>query len=289
MKQNEAFCKIPKSLFQDVRYIGLSNDSKILYVFLLDRMSLSEKNGWRDKEGKTYIYFTQEEAKKLLNVGKDKCIRLYSELEAVGLIMRKKQGLGKPCIIYIKDFSCAEKKSREVVKRAPSEEGKTRSENLAREEANNNKINNINKNNTDLTTERGELREKIKKQIKYTYLELLFDRRSVDPIVEIMEEVMSRRDKEYLINGERKSGEDVASKLSQLNSSDVEYSIEVIKKASEVKNFRGYILSTLYNSKLRITRNANASTKRPRWSSYAARGDRFAYTTEGETESAWSL
>ncbi len=269
MKKNEAFCKIPKALFSDVRYIGLSNDSKILYVFLLDRRSLSEKNGWKDKEGKTYIYFTQEEAKKLLNVGKDKCIRLYSELEASGLIARKKQGLGKPALIYLTDFLCAEKESSECAKEAPPEEGEARGPELAKEEANNNNLNKNKKNNPDSITQRGEVRAKIKKQIDYPYLELMFGRVSVDAIVEIMEEVMTGQgDKAYTINGERKSGEEVANKLSTLVASDVEYTIEAMKKAPDVNNLRGYVISTLYNSKLRVTRSTAFCTKIPRFSDY---------------------
>ena len=56
------FLRIPKLLFKDKRFKGLSSDSKLLYALLLDRMSLSSKNGWFDNENRVYIYFTVNEA-----------------------------------------------------------------------------------------------------------------------------------------------------------------------------------------------------------------------------------
>ena len=69
---------------------------KMLYGILLDRMSLSAKNGWIDKNGRVYIIFTIDEAKMALNCAEQKAIKLLSELEKkAGLIERKRQGLGK--------------------------------------------------------------------------------------------------------------------------------------------------------------------------------------------------
>ena len=74
---------------------------------MLDRMSLSLRNGWLDDQGRVYIYFTLEDAIDLIGCGHNKMVRIFKELETIGLIERKKQGLGKPAIIYVKNFISA--------------------------------------------------------------------------------------------------------------------------------------------------------------------------------------
>lgn len=101
------FYRIPKILFVDKRFSNISSDAKILYGLLLDRMSLSLKNGWLDGENRVYIYFTVEEVMEALNIGREKCAKIFSELDTkkgCGLILRKMQGLGKPAIIYVMKF-----------------------------------------------------------------------------------------------------------------------------------------------------------------------------------------
>lgn len=99
--KNDSFYKLPKVLFSDDKYKDNSTDAKVLYSLLLDRNSLSVKNGWIDSYGRHYQYFTIKECKEKLNFGHDKIIRLFKELETNGLITRKRQGKGKPSIIYV--------------------------------------------------------------------------------------------------------------------------------------------------------------------------------------------
>lgn len=99
--KNNSFYKLPKVLFSDDRYKDLSTDAKLLYSLLLDRKSLSVKNGWINSYGRYYQYFTIRECKEKLNFGHDKIIKLFRELETNGLIIRKRQGKGKPSIIYV--------------------------------------------------------------------------------------------------------------------------------------------------------------------------------------------
>lgn len=101
------FYRIPKVLFTDRRYKSLSVEAKVLYSILLDRMSLSIKNGWLDENRRVYIYFTLESAIDFFGFGKDKAVRMFRELDqngGVGLIERRKQGQGKPARIYVKNF-----------------------------------------------------------------------------------------------------------------------------------------------------------------------------------------
>ena len=98
------FYRIPKVLFTDAHYSTLSMEAKVLYGLMLDRMSLSVKNTWLDSCGRVYIFFTLEDVISMLNTGHNKAVRLFKELEDIGLIERKKQGQGKPTVIYVKNF-----------------------------------------------------------------------------------------------------------------------------------------------------------------------------------------
>lgn len=104
-----AFYRIPKVLFTDDRFRVLSAEAKTLYGILLDRVTLSAKNGWIDQQGRVYIIYTIEEIMADMNCGNKKAIQLLSDLEKkVGLIERKRQGLGKPNLIYVKNFISVE-------------------------------------------------------------------------------------------------------------------------------------------------------------------------------------
>ena len=103
-----SFFRIPRVLIQDSRFKQVSTDAKLLYGLMLDRMSLSMKNGWLDEENRVYIIYTLENIMEDLNCGKDKGVKILAELDTVkgiGLIERKKRGLGKPSIIFVKNFA----------------------------------------------------------------------------------------------------------------------------------------------------------------------------------------
>ena len=97
------FAIIPKCLFSEPEFKKLSYGARLLYALLLDRMSLSQKNGWVDKDNRNYIYFTVENVMDTLNVSKTKSISLFKELEETGLIYKENQGLCKPARIYVMD------------------------------------------------------------------------------------------------------------------------------------------------------------------------------------------
>ena len=100
-----AFYRIPKALFTDPAFRSISTGAKVLYGLLLDRMSLSARNDWLDEQGRVYIVFTVEEIMESLACGNKKAVGLLRELEVgAGLIERRRQGLGKPNLIYVKNF-----------------------------------------------------------------------------------------------------------------------------------------------------------------------------------------
>lgn len=101
-----AFYRVPKTLFTEERFWNVSADAKMLYGILLDRMNLSAENSWLDDAGRVYIIFTIGEIKNSLGCAEKKAVKLLDELEKkCGLIERKRQGLGKPNLIYVK-ISC---------------------------------------------------------------------------------------------------------------------------------------------------------------------------------------
>ena len=99
------FYKVPQMLFSDEKFIKLSCEAKLLYGILLDRCGLSKKNKWVDNDGKIFIFFKQDEACEMLGIGKGKAVKVFNELEQIGLICRKKQGQGKPTKIYVCNFT----------------------------------------------------------------------------------------------------------------------------------------------------------------------------------------
>lgn len=100
-----SFYRIPKVLFTEKRFQGISAEAKVLYGLLLDRMSLSARNGWLDEEGRVYIIFSVEDIMTSMGCANQKAAKLLYELESkCSLIERKRQGLGKPNLIYVKNF-----------------------------------------------------------------------------------------------------------------------------------------------------------------------------------------
>ena len=103
-----SFYRIPRALIKDKRFKKLSSDAKILYGLMLDRVTLSMKNGWIDEKGRAFIYFTVGDVMEELCCAKATSIKVMSELDTkkgIGLIEKKRQGLGRPDIIYVKDFT----------------------------------------------------------------------------------------------------------------------------------------------------------------------------------------
>ena len=86
-----SFYRIPKLLFTDSQFSGISTDAKLLYGILLDRMSLSMKNGWHDDQGRVYIVFTLEDVAATLGYKTEKAIKLFNELDT------------KNCLLYTSD------------------------------------------------------------------------------------------------------------------------------------------------------------------------------------------
>lgn len=122
------FYRIPKLLFTDDKFSELSIEAKVLYGIMLDRMGLSLKNKWLDEQKRVYIVFTIDKIMNLLHCREQKANKLLKDLEEIGLIERKRNGLGKPNFIYVKNFLGFYKKEYDGTKK--TEETLKNSENL---------------------------------------------------------------------------------------------------------------------------------------------------------------
>ena len=100
-EQQYTFYQLPKQLLKDAQYQDISLDARILYCLLLDRMQLSQKNGWQDEAGRTYIIYTQNEIMKDLSCSSRSVTRMLKDLEEAGMIARKRQTMYRPWWIYV--------------------------------------------------------------------------------------------------------------------------------------------------------------------------------------------
>lgn len=104
-----SFYRVPRLLIKDERFKPLSSDAKLLYGLMLDRMALSIKNGWLDEGNRVYIIYTVDSMMEDLGIrSRATCAKIMKELDSdngIGLIEKKRRGLGKPDIIYVKNFA----------------------------------------------------------------------------------------------------------------------------------------------------------------------------------------
>lgn len=123
-----SFYRVPKVLFTAECFKPLSCEAKVLYGLMLDRMGLSIKNRWFDEEDRVYIIFTVEEIMDLLGCARQKAIKNIAELDTekgIGLIEKKRLGLGKPNVIYVKNFMIHDCPEPAQGERTPENAGNT--------------------------------------------------------------------------------------------------------------------------------------------------------------------
>ena len=96
-----SYVPFPRFLLQDETLCEISNDAKVLYALLLDRASISRKNSYVEPDGTIRLYFTVEQAQAKLHRSRQSATRIFRELEYSGLIVRRKQGLGRPALITL--------------------------------------------------------------------------------------------------------------------------------------------------------------------------------------------
>ena len=88
----ELYFQFPKVLMYGSKYKKISNDAKIAYMILKDRLEYSLRNNWVDEDDNVYFIYTNSELEELLNCSKPKIVKIKKELEDIGLLFQKRMG-----------------------------------------------------------------------------------------------------------------------------------------------------------------------------------------------------
>ena len=255
-----SFFRIPKALFQEQRFQNLSTDAKTLYGILLDRMSLSVKNEWFDKKGRVFIIFTIEDVKRTLRCADNKATRLLRELEKFGLIERKRRGQGKPCLVYVKNFSA--ESSKESVKNRDNDDScgskiacqdPVKSRGIKKKE-NKTEMNNTNpilSDELEKMKNRKLLEEYFSRSLEIELLLRLYpdDEDTIYQIVDLLVDTCDSKRKLIRIAGDDKPAEVVLSRLKKLNADHIRFVLDCLAaNTSPIRNMKQYLLAALFNA-----------------------------------------
>ena len=278
------FFRIPKRLITGDEFQDISTDSKLLYGLMLDRLQLSIRSKWMDDLNRIY---TVEEIMEDMHCGNQKAVKMLSELEKkIGLIKRKRQGLGKPSLIYVMKFSTpSPQKSPEShfkkCENHTSGDVKITSQEVWKSHGNNTDINQTDNNQTDpihlsgkpaeLCTERKAERmdtmrrdEMEERRLYENYLrdhlyidELKerypYDHGRIEEIVELMVDTICSKAPYIRCGGEDRPAEVVRSRFMKLDSTHIEYVLDSIhENTTDVRNIKAYLLTSLYNAPITI-------------------------------------
>ena len=255
-----SFFRIPKALFQEQRFQNLSTDAKTLYGILLDRMSLSVKNEWFDKKGRVFIIFKIEDVKRTLRCADNKATRLLRELEKFGLIERKRRGQGKPCLVYVKNFSA--ESSKKSVKNRDNDDScgskiacqdPVKSRGIKKKE-NKTEMNNTNPILSD-ESEKMKNRELLEEYFSHSLeIDLLLqlypdDEDTLYQIVNLLVDTCATNRKLLHIAGDDKPAEVVRSRFMKLNADHIRFVLKCLaENSSPIRNMKQYLLASLYNA-----------------------------------------
>jgi len=268
------FFRIPKVLFTNDRFWNVSTDAKLLYGILLDRMNLSAKNGWYDEDGRVYIIFTVEEIMESLGCANKKSGKLLDELEKkCGLIERKRQGLGKPNLIYVKNFVSAavdnsvERHFKKCQNDISANVEKTFPE-VLKAHGNNTDITNTDFSDTypflpseesgmdvDRNSDYSKYRNYFIRQIELEHLlrNNPYDKDLIQDMLELMVETVCSKRQYIRIAGDDKPAEIVRSRFMKLDSSHIEFVIKCFHdNTTKVRNIKQYLLASIYNAPVTI-------------------------------------
>lgn len=256
-----AFYRTPKILFTDPEYETLTALAKVLYGVLLDRESLSDKNKWVDDRGRIFVYMTNKTICRLLHISDKTATKRLVELEKIDLIRRVRQGQGKPCRIYVKNFLDTEHVRRLTNNGSDSEHGE--SPDLGSEvlRCNDNKLNDTESNDTDLIFSENRKGMGVRDQYRQYFTERLeidtmkkvypYDEAVIDEILELILDTVCSTRETIGIAGEQRSMDIVKSRFMKLDAGHLEFVLQsMAENTTLIKNMKKYLLAALYNAPL---------------------------------------
>ncbi|SFO29253.1 Replication initiator protein A (RepA) N-terminus [Pseudobutyrivibrio sp. UC1225] len=267
-----SFIRIPQLLLTEERFDNLSCEAMVLYGLLLNRMCLSAENGWFDDEGRVFVYWKVDDAAKKIKCHPKKAGKVFKELEEFELIERKRQGLTKPNLIYVLDFS-EEVSDGHFQKCQNDISGNVEetSQEVSNEHTNNTKNNKNDFSDTEsshvLSNDEGcddegrdrtrldsdnysAIRSYIAQQINLDALRTDYpDNPIVDELYELIVDVVSSTRKEIVICGETKPMSIVRSQFMKLNFFNLCFVLNRLEENKpDIRNIKQYLLASLYNS-----------------------------------------
>ena len=259
--EHYAFYRTPKILFTDPEYETLTALAKVLYGVLLDRESLSDKNKWVDDMGRIFVYMTNKNICRLLHISDKTATKLVMELEKIDLIQRVRQGQGKPCKIYVKNFLNTEHVRHLTSSSSDSELGE--SPDLGSEviRCNDNKLNDTESNDTDLIFSENRKGMGVRDQYRQYFTERLeidtmkkaypYDEAVIDEILELILDTVCSTRETIGIAGEQRSMDIVKSRFMKLDAGHLEFVLQSMAENSTlIRNMKQYLLAALYNAPL---------------------------------------
>lgn len=260
-----SFYRVPKVLFTREQFKQLSAEAKILYGIMLDKLDLSVKNKWVDEKGRVYIIYTIEQIMADMNCADQKATKLLDELEKkCGLIERKRQGLGKPNLIFVKNFITgvegslmAQIQNREnhdsgAVNITTADYPKSRGINTNHNNTENSDINPIQSGfDEDGISERNEYERYFRESLSIDVLlrENLGEEETILGILDLMVDVCCSKRSVIRIAGDDKPPAVVKSRFMKLNAEHIRYVLKCLSEnTTRVRNIRQYLLTALYNA-----------------------------------------
>lgn len=260
-----SFYRVPKVLFTREQFKQLSAEAKILYGIMLDKLDLSVKNKWGDEKGRVYIIYTIEQIMEDMNCADQKATKLLDELEKkCGLIERKRQGLGKPNLIFVKNFitgvessMMAQIQNREnhdsgAVNITTAEYPKSRGIDTNHNNTENSDINLIQSGfDEDGISERNEYERYFRESLSIDVLlrENLGEEETILGILDLLVDVCCFRRSVIRIAGDDKPLAVVKSRFMKLNAEHIRYVLKCLSEnTTRVRNIRQYLLTALYNA-----------------------------------------
>ena len=260
-----SFYRVPKVLFTREQFKQLSAEAKILYGIMLDKLDLSVKNKWGDEKGRVYIIYTIEQIMEDMNCADQKATKLLDELEKkCGLIERKRQGLGKPNLIFVKNFNTgvegsmmARIQNREnhdsgAVNITTADYPKSRGINTNHNNTENSDINPIRSGfDEDGISECNEYERYFRESLSIDVLlrENLGEEETILGILDLMVDVCCSKRSVIRIAGDDKPLAVVKSRFMKLNAEHIRYVLKCLSEnTTRVRNIRQYLLTALYNA-----------------------------------------
>lgn len=260
-----SFYRIPKVLFTKEQFRQLSAEAKILYGIMLDKLDLSVKNKWGDEKGRVYIIYTIEQIMEDMNCADQKATKLLDELEKkCGLIERKRQGLGKPNLIFVKNFITGVESSMmaQIQNRENHDSGavnittvdypKSRGINTNHKNTENSDINPIRSGfDENGISERNEYERYFRESLSIDVLlrENLGEEETILGILDLMVDVCCFKRSVIRIAGDDKPLAVVKSRFMKLNAEHIRYVLKCLSEnTTKVRNIRQYLLTALYNA-----------------------------------------